>query len=388
MAIDNQPAVTDPFIANRVYPESGSIFSSSKKLQDVKDDCLVVIDTNALLLPYLIGPNSFAQIRMTYKRLADQKRLVVPGQVAREFAKNRTNKIVELYQQIVRRKVNLQKGPYPLLEEIPAYLESVELESELEKLLEKYKNALDKVLETIESWEWNDPVSTTYQEIFGTDGVFDPKFNEEEVAKEYRYRYENKIPPGYKDAAKEDAGIGDFLIWKTILELGKVQQKSVVLVSGEQKSDWRIKSEGKSLYPRYELVDEFKRHSGGQSIHIIQFSDFLELYGASDTTVKEVRDKESEILISGPLTQIPMGLTQILMVCNEVLLNNKDYTEAIKEVADQLGISEKSVADKCTRKIGINTQNFRYFLQNTDLLKKHLVDWFPDYEEIIVTSLN
>ncbi|HKZ42365.1 MAG TPA: PIN domain-containing protein, partial [Candidatus Hodarchaeales archaeon] len=356
-------------------------------LQEVKNTCLVVIDTNALLVPYLIGPNGFAQIRKTYNALAEQKRIVIPGQVAREFAKNRTNKIAELYQQINRRKASLPKGQYPLLEGIPEYLEAVQLESKIDKLLAEYRAALDKVLETIQSWEWNDPVSMMYQEIFGTDSISDPSFDKSQVADEFRSRYQNKIPPGYKDSGKEDEGIGDFLIWKTILELGKTRQKAVILVSGEQKSDWRIKSEGKSLYPRYELVDEFKRCSGGQSFHLLQFSDFLNLYGASDTTVQEVREKELEISTSISATRIPSALVQILMVCDEVLRKNREYTEAVKAVADELEIREQSVADKCTRKIGVNTQTFRELLQNKDELVRHLVDWFPEYEEIVRSKL-
>ena len=153
MANDDPTGATDIFIANIVYPEAGTIFSASKTLQEVKNTCLVVIDTNALLVPYLIGPNGFAQIRKTYNALAEQKRIVIPGQVAREFAKNRTNKIAELYQQINRRKASLPKGQYPLLEGIPEYLEAVQLESKIDKLLAEYRAALDKVLETIQSWE-------------------------------------------------------------------------------------------------------------------------------------------------------------------------------------------------------------------------------------------
>jgi len=369
------------------YPEAMTIFSASRTLQEIKDDCLVVVDTNALLVPYLIGPSSFAQIRDIYQALADQKRIIIPGQVAREFAKNRTNKIAELYQQISRRRLNLQKGQYPLLGEIPEYVESVKLEPEIDELLVKYREILDKVLEVIQSWEWNDPVSTMYQRIFGTGSVFDPTFDKQEVIDELHIRYQNKIPPGYKDGGKEDEGIGDFLIWKTILELGRSKKKSVILISGEQKSDWRIKSEGKSLYPRYELVDEFKRHSEGQSFHILQFSDFLSLYDASDTTVREVRTKESEIVISISPSQIPSALLQILMVYDKVLHNKMEYTEAVKEVAAELEIREQSVADKCTRKIGINTQAFKELLQDKDELKKHLTDWFPEYEGIIAYKL-
>jgi hypothetical protein len=66
----------------------------------------------------------------------------------------------------------------------------------------------------------------------------------------------------------------------------------VILVSGEEKPDWWHKSDGQPLYPRFELFDEYRRASGGCSFHIVSFSQFLELYGASGAVVEEVRQTE------------------------------------------------------------------------------------------------
>jgi hypothetical protein len=40
------------------------------------------------------------------------------------------------------------------------------------------------------------------------------------------------------------------------------------------------------------LVDEFRRYSDGHSFHIIQFSQLLDLYGASEEIIREVRQTE------------------------------------------------------------------------------------------------
>src|SRR5205085_6004956 len=56
-------------------------------------------------------------------------------------------------------------------------------------------------------------------------------------------------------------------------------------------------SNKQALYPRYELIDEFRRSSGGQSFHIIKFSTFLDLYGASKKVVEEVRKEEVQAQI-------------------------------------------------------------------------------------------
>jgi hypothetical protein len=71
------------------------------------------------------------------KNLVETSQLIIPGQVAREFANNRTSKILELFQQLTRKQSsvpNLQKGKYPLLESLSEYTETIRLEKEIEAL--------------------------------------------------------------------------------------------------------------------------------------------------------------------------------------------------------------------------------------------------------------
>lgn len=284
------------FIANSIYPEAEAIFTTHlKPLVEIKDDSVVILDTNALLVPYTIGKKSLDQIETTYKALVNEQRLIIPGQVAREFAKNRANKIGELFQQLNRKRDNarnLQIGRYPLLDSLPEYKEVIRLESEIDRLLREYKEAMSTVLNLIRGWTWNDPVSVLYSQLFDEKTVVDLSLDEKTIQDDLGNRQRHNIPPGYKDSGKEDRGVGDLLIWHTILEIGKNQEKNVIFVSGDEKADWYHKSEGQALYPRYELVDEFRRYSKGRSFHIISFSSFLDLFGASKSVVQEVRQEE------------------------------------------------------------------------------------------------
>jgi rRNA-processing protein FCF1 len=293
---DDNKKDSDLFIANATYPEAEPIFTARlKPLDDIKSDCFVVLDTNALLVPYTTSKESLEQIRRTCKALATENRLIIPGQVAREFAKNRAKKIGELYQQLSAKRDSapaIQKGMYPLLESLEEYKNSLRIEDEINKLLREYREAVGKVLDHIQEWAWDDPVSLLYGELFTSSEVMDISINEEEMKKEHARRKLNNIPPGYKDS-----GIGDLLIWFTILEIGKTHKKSLIFVSGDEKTDWYHISNKKPLYPRYELVDEYRRNSGGQSFHIIQFSRFLDLYGASESVVEEVRKEEIQIAL-------------------------------------------------------------------------------------------
>ncbi|MCC6393527.1 MAG: DUF4935 domain-containing protein [Bryobacterales bacterium] len=298
---------TDIFVGNKVFPEASAVFTSrSQTLTEVLKTACIVLDTNALLVPYGIGAQTLAQVEATYKGLLNEKRLVIPAQVAREFARNRVTKLSELHQRLSRRRSQLQpfqQGNYPLLEAVPEYENLRETEDQLDALISKYRQQLGSVIDHLAAWEWNDPVSVLYNRLFPAEAVFDTSKPLEDIRQEHVRRFSSKIPPGYKDNAKDDEGIGDLLIWMTILEVGSHRKTSVIFVSGEEKSDWWHRSENQHLYPRYELVDEFRRASTGHSFHIIKFSRLLELFGASTTVVAEIRKEEEIASPEIPLTR-------------------------------------------------------------------------------------
>lgn len=206
----------DMFMANTVFPEAESIFSiNNQPLGTIKAQALIVLDTNALLVPYNIGKESLNQIETTYKQLAQTGRLMVPGQVAREFANNRTKKILDLFQKLNRKRNSIESlkiEKYPLLESFSEYQSALEIESEINKKLKDYRKSIAGILEKIRSWNWDDPVSQLYAELF-TDGVvFDPNLDKNKMQEELLRRNLHKLPPGYKDSSKNDSGIGDLVI--------------------------------------------------------------------------------------------------------------------------------------------------------------------------------
>ena len=333
----------DIFIANSVYPDAEAIFTARlKPLLEIKKDCVIVLDTNALLVPYTISSKSLGEIKKTYTNLVRQKRLVIPGQVAREFAKQRANKLSELFQQLHRKLGNLpqlQRGKYPLLEDLPSYRKALELEREIDGLLRDYKEIVKTVLQNVRDWTWNDPVSSLYSDLFSEDVVFDPDIDKDKIVEDLERRKIHHIAPGYKDAGKEDKGIGDLLIWHTILEIGKSRKQSVIFVSGDEKSDWWYQSEGQSLYPRHELIDEYRRFSEGQSFHIVSFSKLLDLYGVSEDVVSEIREKEQQSLFEED--NITPREIAILKLCQQGRTN--------EEIAEITGLGSGTVRNYLSR---------------------------------------
>src|SRR5262249_15878044 len=79
------------------------------------------------------------------------------------------------------------------------------------------------------------------------------------VRKEGEERYAKKIRPGYEDAKKEGEGgdkFGDLIIWKEMIEKAKADQKPVIFVTDDGKSDWWYTHHGKKVGPHPALIEE------------------------------------------------------------------------------------------------------------------------------------
>lgn len=286
----------DIFHHNKTYPKANNIFTTElPNIESIKDNCVFVLDTNALLVPFSTGSESLEEIAKIFSILKNDNRLKIPDQVAREFADNRPKKIGEMFHALnsKRNGINDHKiGSYPLLEGLLEYGEILELEKQLQELTAKYRKSIGKVVDTIRNWSWDDPVSVIYRKLFTPEIVHELTFDPKEVEKDLHYRYLHKIPPGYKDDGKEDSGIGDFLIWLSILDIGKTK-RNVVFVSGDVKPDWYHKSSKEALYPRFELLTEFNIISENHSFHMIRLSELLKLMGAKAEVVSEVIIEEN-----------------------------------------------------------------------------------------------
>lgn len=302
-AVDHAPTASveakhfDPFYKDDVFPEAGAVFSfQPASISDIKDNACVIVDTSALLLPYTgqLEKKSLDAIERMYTKLISEGRLVIPAQAAREFAHNRAKKVAEMYEEVSKRKDTLPRvggTGFGLLESVDAYKKVIELESAVNAKLGEYKAAVDGLLRYINNWNWNDPISELYRRLFGNVPILEPAKERNDIKLDLLRRKTHSIPPGYKDPERD---VGDLLIWHTILEVDRSRHTNVLFVSGDNKPDWRERANSGSvvLYPRYELLDEFRRESGGCTFQIIQFSELLNLYGESEEAVRDVKRVE------------------------------------------------------------------------------------------------
>lgn len=279
------------FIYNRIFPDVNSILSrNGKDVDDIFKNAIFVLDTNSLLAPFLTGKENIEEIRKIYEKLIAENRLFIPEHVLREFAKNRSTKISDLYTHIDKYLSQLPSIPnfeYPILGELKAYKKVKETKEEMLQNIKEYKEQLIELKSGITNWNWSDPVSSMYQKTFSKDIIVNTNEDEANLIEEYYSRIDDEIPPGNKDKTKDNNAIGDFLIWKTILELGKQKKRDIIFISNDEKNDWLLKGNKKSISTKFELVDEYFRYTEGCHFISMTFPDFLQKQGLEAETLSD-----------------------------------------------------------------------------------------------------
>ncbi|MHB0671846.1 hypothetical protein, partial [Roseomonas mucosa] len=79
------PNIENAFFLEEVFPSTETIFSLGVVRGEDKEKSIVVIDTNAMLLPYQTGTYTLSSLTNIYRKLSSEDRLILPARVAREF---------------------------------------------------------------------------------------------------------------------------------------------------------------------------------------------------------------------------------------------------------------------------------------------------------------
>ncbi len=277
------------------FPDLAGIFIDHQVNAANATNVIVAFDTNALLLPYGFGSSGLSSLRNALEKLAKSDRLFMPARVAREFARNRDKKLAEFIKRINDdlSKINVPNRSMPPLID---YTEvGKDIKSAIEAMLNaknKYSIAVDTLVEEVRAWSGNDPVTKLYNDVFGTERIVELLEERDILAAEWDLRLKAKVPPGYKDANKDDSGIGDFLIWKTLMQVGKDRDADIIFVTDESKPDWWERAGGNAEFTRPELIHEFAKECGGKNIRLVRLHVLLEELAASPALVADVQEAE------------------------------------------------------------------------------------------------
>jgi len=320
-------AKANPLFLKGLYPDAqGLLDTRYASLEEMKETCLVVLDATAMLLPYVMGQVTLGKVIDVYRPLAQQARLIVPAQAAREFAKNRSTKIADIVQHLQNwsSAVVAPKNQHiGILAGDSDYAEMQRLCNEVGKLAKSIQSKVKVIAERISSEIGRDPVSEAYRDVL-KGCVRDENEPEDEAAfrRDMEERYKSRRPPGYKDMNKSDGGAGDLIIWQTVLRAGNSTGRGCIFVTGDTKTDWYTQSNG-AFQPRLELIEEYRLHSNGGSIQIIPLSRLMELYEAGTEAVADT--KQAELDIRSPTVDIPP--IQLALAESEWFALNSDLVD-------------------------------------------------------------
>ena len=245
------------------------------------DNALIVLDTNSLLNLYRYSENTYQayfQLLTIYK-----DRLWMPYTVGMEFHKNRYNSKHsqhQFYSDIIA-VLNSFIEPFEKVLGNCRYHRFIEPDT----LLKGFKRRVDSQIKAVEA------TKEKHKNVLDTDGILTEITNlyEDKVGSPLsedaykktcengKKRYELKIPPGYKDKdpKKGNSQYGDYLIWEAMIDKALESEQDIIFVTDDGKEDWWLKPHGKTIGPRPELLEEFKKRSN-QLIYFYKPDRFLE----------------------------------------------------------------------------------------------------------------
>ncbi|MBL0487290.1 PIN-like domain-containing protein [Aeromonas caviae] len=336
--------------------------TDSGKLKELWEspETLFVFDTNVFLNLYGYAQ----QTRDDFFKIIEalREKIWIPHHVGLEYQRRRLDvikhekSIFNLINKNLEKIQNVFKGDFEQLalkKRFPKLHESTEkLEKEIGKCISSYKRS-------VKHWDDNQPCVRSIDEIRNKlDFYFDSKVGQppsdqkwlDEVFKEGQSRFENKIPPGFKDAVKSkqensffqhnglqyDRQFGDYIIWKQLIEKSREGKfLSVVFITDDNKDDWwlNIDSNGKKqVGPLPELQTEIYNKTNISSFHMYTTAMFLE-DGKTNLSIdvrnSSIEDAENTAHISDSLSEMKLYAASYIDG-----IRNKEWRRIIKNQDD------------------------------------------------------
>ncbi|MEQ8467513.1 PIN domain-containing protein [Coleofasciculus sp. E1-EBD-02] len=249
--------------------------TSEEEFKKIWQEAIFSFDANILLNIYRYSSETKERLFEIIEHLIE--RIWIPHQVAYEYQKERLKVISQ------------QSQPYDEIRKL--------LDDELEKLKKKlgeyskrhsFTDCVDskKIIQTIERankrvYKILEEGREKYPDLLDDDKFRDkltnllegkvgkPYSNEEldKIYKDAKKRFEKDQPPGYmddrgKNKKDEPEKYGDVVVWYQLIDYAKSQKKALIFVTDDQKEDWWLKHQGKTIGVRPELVQEMVEKAG------------------------------------------------------------------------------------------------------------------------------
>ena len=272
---------------------------TKEQIDDTWANGVVVFDANALLNLYRYTAETREDMLRAIVYFKD--RLFMPYQVGYEYHNNRVsviNGVDNAYQELLDKQSKLSEDKLKAV--INEYTRHPSIDvSALHKIREQFitnlKKELDKQKKAHPDFLADDTIRTQLTELYAKK-VGKP-YSKEELKKIYaeaKERFEQKIPPGYRDGETkkekdEQHMYGDYIIWKELISLISKEKKQIMFITDDRKDDWWTSEKGKIIRPREELIKEFFEKTG---IRILIYSaDSFLAYVKERKLLKTIKDE-------------------------------------------------------------------------------------------------
>lgn len=256
------------------------------------EEYIIILDTNVLLNIYRYSPE-FSEFGMECL-LAIKDYIYLPATVRLEFGKHcraafanmearvkkaskeTTDRINKAKENILASCINLERLKFSDVGDFKEGLTAI-----LDNLTKYAFDFFDerKGLELISHyWGKNDKVAELVKYIADDARVMVEPSQEEIFAwcEEGEERYKKGNPPGFKDAKNKDGvrKYGDLIIWKEILKFSRENNKNIIFITDDVKSDWWETNEEKRTFHN-SLISEFSKT--GHTINAYESQTFYSL---------------------------------------------------------------------------------------------------------------
>ncbi|MEH2460905.1 PIN-like domain-containing protein [Nostoc sp.] len=260
---------------------------TEQEFAELWKECIFSFDTNVLLHIYRYSAKTRERLFDILQKL--QQRIWIPYQIGWEYHKNRLDVISQqskAYDKIVKilednlkiEKIGSLKKDldtykkHPLIDVKQIILT---VESSIQKVIKIVKDDLQyskiKHPDLIKNDEFHDKIIDLLNGRIGN--------NKDKLKDIYNWaeeRFKYCIPPGYEDAKKPVPDkYGDAITWFQLINYAKSEKKPIIFVTDDDKEDWWLKGDGKTISPRPELVQEMLSEAGVR-FHMYSADRFLE----------------------------------------------------------------------------------------------------------------
>lgn len=287
-----------------IYPGFYSPTDDALEIAWKSENTLFVFDTNTLLNLYGYASQTREDFFSILEKISD--RIWIPYHVGLEYQRRRLSVVKEekgIFKKIESVLENIEKIIENDFSELALNRRFPDLHENTQNLNTEIKKSISSYRESVSYWDKKQPCVRGHDLIREKlTQLFEGKIGDapenqkflDEIYKEGRLRYENNVPPGYKDLQKSkeaqdkfcysgleyDRQYGDLIIWKQIITKAKQQEiSSIIFITDDAKEDWWyiINSRGeKNIGPRAELREEIFKEAKINLFEMYNTSGFLD----------------------------------------------------------------------------------------------------------------